>query len=434
MYQTLIEYLDARRILLLGYGREGQSSHRFIREHLPQKSIGIADVRVLQTDDPLVTLHTGERYLDALGDYDLILQSPGISLRDVRVPDGTEISGQTDLFLRFAPCEKIGITGTKGKTTTSHLIYEVLCAADRPALLIGNMGVPVFDALAECGGKTAVMEMSSHQLEFAKASPRIAVFTNIFPEHLDHYNGFDGYAIAKMNIARFQTPADRLFYDPHSAVPELPGFTQIRSAVTPVDPDDASFAYLGDVAALNGRLLGNHNRRDACFAAAVAASLGIENEAVLKGLRAFRGAEHRMEPVGEFRGIRFYDDSIATVPDAVLPGLHALPDTDTLIVGGLDRGLDYTDFAVALDRSALTTVICMPETGLTIGRLLEDCGSAKRVVYAQTMEQAVNAAYAHTRPGRVCLLSPAAASYSHYKNFEEKGDHFRQLVREIGSV
>jgi len=186
MCQELIDYFRDQSVLILGFGREGRSTYEFIRKYLPQKQIGIADQRSLEIKDEFVDLFTGENYLEAIGKFDLVMQSPGISLRSVKIPKSVEMSGQMDLFLRFAPCVKIGITGTKGKTTTSTLIFETLRAADISTCLIGNIGVPVFDSLEEIEGKTAVIEMSSHQLEFVKASPHIAVLTNIYEEHLDH--------------------------------------------------------------------------------------------------------------------------------------------------------------------------------------------------------------------------------------------------------
>lgn len=433
MFQKLIDYFDARSVLILGFGREGRSTYDFIRKYSPQKSIGIADLRTLAMEDRNVTLFCGESYLEAIDQYDLIMQSPGISLRSVRLPETAEISGQTDMFLRFVACETVGITGTKGKTTTSSLIYEILLAAEMPACLIGNIGTPVFDSLEDIEGKTAVIEMSSHQLEFAKASPHIAVFTNIYEEHLDHYNGFGAYVNAKLNIMNYQTEKDFFIYNADQDLGEYIDFKSLKSKGIPVSEQDGeNNAFLNSLTLLNDRLLGRHNRHDIFFAAAAARCLGVDNESVFRGIEKFGGIEHRMEPVGVFRGIKFCNDSIATVPASVMSAVEALGDVETLIIGGKDRGLDYSGLISELMKSKIKNLICMPETGYAIGRTLAQTGSKINIVFAADMEKAVKSAYELTHAGNTCLLSPAASSYNRYKDFEEKGRHFKKLVLEFG--
>ena len=210
---------------------------------------------------------------------------------------------------------KIGITGTKGKTTTSTLIYEVVSAAGKDACLIGNIGVPVFDVIDSIEGKTAVIEMSSHQLEFTRTSPHIAVLTNIYPEHLDHYNGFEGYVGAKYNIMKHQTKDDYLIYNPDQDLTGIIDLDAVKSNKIAVSANDGEKdEFLKSLTSLNGRLLGEHSHQDIYFAAKVAEILGIEKSAVKKGIENFKGIPHRLEPVGEFRGIKFYNDSIATIP------------------------------------------------------------------------------------------------------------------------
>ena len=208
MFQQLIEYFRERSVLILGFGREGRSTYNFIRKHLPEKQIGIADMKQIELDDPNVTLHCGGDYLDAIEKYETVIKTPGISFRDVMVPTETEVTCQTDLFMRFSDCVCVGITGTKGKTTTSTLIYEIVKQSGKDVFLMGNMGLPVLDSIETINKGIAVIEMSSHQLEYTTASPHVAVMTNIYPEHLDHYNGFSGYVAAKLNIIRHQVGCD----------------------------------------------------------------------------------------------------------------------------------------------------------------------------------------------------------------------------------
>ena len=433
MYQGLIDYLNGRSVLILGFGREGRSTYEFIRKHFPQKPIGIADQCSLSIEDENVALITGENYLESINDYDLVMQSPGISMRSINIPKSVEITGQMDLFLRFVECETVGITGTKGKTTTSTLIYEILCAAGKPACLIGNMGVPVFNSIEEIKGKTAVIEMSSHQLESVKASPHIAVLTNIYPEHLDHYKGLNEYINAKLNILKYQKENDFLIINQDQDFSEFFNVKSMKAKIIPVGSKDGDKSeFLKSLTALNERLKGAHNNQNIFFAAAVARCLGISNEAVQSGVENFKGIEHRLEPVGVFKGIKFYNNCIATIPTAVMLDIDALADVSSLIIGGMDRGIDYSDFVESLEKSGIQNLICLPDTGHSIGKELMKRGSCLRIILACDMEQAVESAFKLTDIGRSCLLSPAASSYNRYKNFEEKGRHFKKLVREMG--
>lgn len=436
MYQKLIDYLEKPQVLILGFGREGRSSYNFLRKYYPEKPLTVADMKAVDLDDKFTRLMTGENYLDGMDEFDLILKSPGIPFRDISLPPGPEISCQNDLFLRFVDCPIVGVTGTKGKSTTSSLIYEMLKAAGKEACLIGNIGVPVFESLDSLEGKTAVVEMSSHQLEFTRASPKTAVFTNIHSEHLDHYKrGFEGYLKAKLNIGLFQGEEDFFIYDgdddsniSHKIdLNKLPG-KKIALKAQDCQDDD----FLAGLADLNPRLRGRHNFKDICLAAAAARLEGVGDGAIYEAVQAYKGMQHRMEPIGSFKGIDFYDDAIATVPKAVMAAVEALKNVQTLIIGGKDRGLDYSGFAKDLYASNIKNLICLPETGHDIGRAVMAMGQGKKVIIAQDMKAAVIAAYEFTTPGFACLLSPAAASYNQYRDFAHKGDHFKNLVFEYG--
>lgn len=428
---ALTEYLQNKKILILGMGREGRSSLRYLQTHVPSAQIMLAD-----QNDPHIEGADGFFGADCLSHmegFDLVLKSPGIPFVGVEIPDGVEVTCQTDLFLRFSGCVCVGVTGTKGKTTTSTLIHEILQAAQVPHILAGNIGVPVLDEIDDCAGKIAVLELSCHQLEFMRASPHIAVFTNLYPEHLDHYDGFAGYANAKMHIALYQTPEDTLIYGDVEGLREFLMTQTLRAQRIPIGYDaDKDDAFLHRIGTCNARLVGKHNAQNTFFAAAAARCLGIPDDAIERGVRHFGGIEHRMEPVGTFCGVRFVNDSIATAPEVVLLELEALGDVDTLLFGGLDRGLDYTAFVRALAQSTVRNLIGLPQTGHAICDLLREMHTDKTLYRAADMEDAVRAAYRLTEKGRTCLFSPAAASYNVYKNFEEKGRHFKELVKKIG--
>ena len=169
-----------KKVLILGFGREGMSTYRFLRNMYPDMHLTIADKNEIKLDDKNVTLICGDSYMDSLNDFDIVMKSPGIASLDVDIKDGTLVTCQTDLFLKFAPCRKVGITGSKGKTTTSTLIYDMLKEGGFDARLIGNIGVPVLEDINTVTPETiAVIEMSSHQLEFTTSSPEVAVLTNV---------------------------------------------------------------------------------------------------------------------------------------------------------------------------------------------------------------------------------------------------------------
>lgn len=432
MLQAILNELKDKRILLLGFGREGRSTWRLLREALPDLPLAVADRNPVELPRPAgrTAIHSGPDYLGHLADYDCLIKSPGITLLGVDLPAGMTVTCQTDLFLRHATCLTIGITGTKGKSTTTSLIHHILETAGRHALLMGNIGVPVLDRVREVrSDSVAVVELSSHQLEYTHGSPDIAVLTNLYPEHLDHYASYDHYVSAKMNILRHQRADGLCVYNADHA--ELRGQVEkwAPGRRLPVSLAGADAAGLSDLASRNPRLAGRHNLCDALLAAAVCREVGASEQAIREGLDTYAGMPHRMEPVGTYRGIRFVDNAIATVPIATLLAIEALGRVDTLIVGGMDRGLDLLPFADAIAQSEVHTVVCMPDTGAAVRDRLRTVAAPQRVLWADDMETAVALCFEYTPAGGVCLLSPTASSYNRYKSFEEKGDAFQRLVR-----
>lgn len=429
MYPAIAEYFRGKSVLLVGFGREGQSTFRFLRAAYPQLPLTIADCRPVTPPDAYTTCICGTDYLEAVNRFSLVMKSPGISFKSVEIAEGTEVTCQTDLFLRFADCKKIGVTGSKGKTTTSTLIYEMLRAAGRDCRLIGNIGVPVFDALNTLTPDTiAVIELSSHQLEFTKASPQVAVLTNLYEEHLEHYKGgFAGYVQAKSHIALYQSAEDLFLYNATQGLSQIPCLQSIPAESVGISAD-----ALLPFALENPHLAGRHNRQDVLFAIAAAKRFGATDADCASAVRAFGGIANRMENIGTYRGITFYNDCIATIPHAVLCAVEALQTVDTLILGGKDRGLSYTDFVQALQKTQVRNIIGTPDTGHDIVRALQESGTKQNAMPAADLEEAVRLAFTYTQRGKICLLSPAASSYNVYRNFEEKGAHFKALVQEMG--
>lgn len=430
MYQNLIDFFKDKSVLILGLGREGRATLAFLRRYYPDMKITVADKNPVKVEDDKVTLICGENYLDCINDFDIVMQSPGISLRDVKIEEGTTVTGEMDLFLRFVPCKKIGITGTKGKTTTTTLVYRMLQAGGVPSMIMGNIGTPVFESLDEIEGKVAVIEMSCHQLEFSHASPDIAIFTNAYPEHLDHYNGFEGYIGAKLNIIRYQNEDNLFISNADQLLESVVGdLSFVRSRRVNVSrkayENDAFFKKL---TTLTEALPGEHQWQDIFFAATAVREFGVSDEAIEKAVSEFGGIEHRLEKFAVKNGISFYDDAIATIPNAVIGNVKALGNVGTLIIGGMDRGLDYSQFVTELMTAPIDNLICMPETGYNIADELESKGCTLNIVRCETLEEAVEKSFELTASGKACLLSPAAASYNRYRNFEEKGNAFKKMV------
>ena len=307
----------------------------------------------------------------------------------------------------------------------------MLRAAGKEACLIGNMGYPVFDNIEDCAGEIAVIEMSSHQLEFTSRSPHIAVLTNIYPEHLDHYDSFECYVGAKLNIVRNQSKGDTFIYNSDQGLEGFFDLSKYPGEAVGVSVHTPGAEKYRDI---NSHLLGEHNIQNCMFAAEAARRPGVSDEDIVKALKNYEGIEHRMEYFATVKGIKFVNDCIATIPHSVMCAVEALGDVDTLIFGGMDRGLDYSTFEKALEKSSIRNLVCLPDTGHKIGMHMAQNGSEKKIIISEDMEGAVRAAMSVTRPGCTCLLSPAASSYNKYKNFEEKGRHFKNIVRRYAEM
>lgn len=444
MIQELVNYFKDKKILILGFGREGQSTYKLIREYLPEQKIYIADLKEnfennydFLKDENNAEYISGEGYLDNLNNYDIIMKSPGISFVGVEV-DKEKIKSQLELLLEFFNIFTIGVTGTKGKSTTSSLIYRVLKDQNVDTMLLGNIGIPVFDFIDDIKeNQKIVLEMSSHQLEFMKNSPNISILTNIFPEHLDHYESFEKYAEAKCNIFKYQKEEDSFIYniDNENSVKFVKNVKSKKYTVSIKDSEADIYLKDGKVYFENEviyskddprKLLGDYNLNNIMYVLVVSKILGLEIEKTRKSISEFETLPHRLEFVGKYNGISYYDNSIATIPNATIEAVKALENVDTLIIGGMDRGVDYTDLINFLNEGKVRNIICMPTTGHDIAKKLINQNTYK----VENLLDAVKIAKEVTKIDGICLLSPAAASYGFFKNFEERGDMFQKYIKE----
>lgn len=443
--------LEHVSVLILGFGREGQSSFRLLRKLFPEKRFAIADsnnsIKTQLEHEKNIDIYTGENYLDALNNHDFILKTPGISFKDINIPSHCTISSQTDLFLLMYSRQIIGITGTKGKSTSTSLIYHILKQLNKNVLIAGNIGKPLFDIIDEIQNDTIIVcELSSHQLEFIHKGPHVAILLNIFQEHLDHYKSFEDYQFAKLNIALNQDFDDFLITPLNAPIlSSLISNSNIKSSIEYYSSENKSDCFLNqsDIILFGEKigefndaipLKGIHNAMN-IMAALLACSHFVEDKKQLFDcILNFAPLPHRMEFVGEFNGIRFYNDSIATIPEASLSAVAALKNVGTLILGGFDRGIDYEDFMKNLVQISIDQIIFTGDAGLRMIRILDDISDKEKINYKfiKDYEGIVIEAFKITPKGKICLLSPAASSYDSFKNFEHRGDRFKELVKKYG--
>ena len=433
--QQLDNLLANRRILIAGYGREGKSTHALLGQYVPS-----AQVTVAANDEEI-----RDNLDKAQGHpYDLIVKSPGIPTMKLEGRCNLDtVTSQTDLFLQLYGDQTVAVTGTKGKSTTTALIRHVLDTAfngTRQVIMAGNMGIPLFDILPQIDSNTLVVaEFSCHQLENIHRAPHLGIILNLYQEHLDHYHDYRGYQMAKMQMMLKQQPCDHCFYCTDS--PDLALLTEelkprILSTLHPYSLLDAEHS---PVAGMDTPLQGNHNLSNTYAAWQCTALMGVTTEQFSQALSTFHGLPHRLQKVGTYHGITFYNDSISTIPEATIAAVETLQQVDTLIVGGYDRGIDY---------SALEQYITFPTyAGLQIRNIVFVGNAGKRLydtladipnrplsrlsatLIENNYPKIVDWCFTHTQPGKICLLSPAAASYDSFKNFEERGDTYSNLIR-----
>ncbi|MCR5145781.1 MAG: UDP-N-acetylmuramoyl-L-alanine--D-glutamate ligase [Clostridia bacterium] len=457
MINNLIKYLENKKILILGFGMEGYSTYRLIRRHLPDKELYISDANPdvytkyeELSKDYNVKIVSQDDYLKDLELYDVIMKTPGLSFKDIDTSKFVnKIKSQLELFLEFVNVFTIGVTGTKGKSTTSSLIYDIISKQRDDVHLLGNIGVPLFDEIDKLTENSiVVLELSSHQLEFVEVAPNIAILLNLFEEHLDHYKSYEHYINAKLNICKYQKENDYFLYsiDNECLREHVEKLRDLKQNVyeisfkgnNKVNSKDMLITRNGNQAITeNGnvlytdsevrQILGDHNFNNIMFAMTVAKIMNLDLKKANEDVYEFKPLAHRMELVGEFDGVKYYNDSIATIPASTINGVETLKSVNTLIIGGKDRGIDYSEFAEFLSNADIEHLICLPDTGWKIADMVENSNMKKYIV--NNMEEAVKTAKTVTQKGTTCLLSPAASSYGFFKNFKERGDLFKKLVK-----
>lgn len=439
---TLSEYLDSlrgKKIAVLGYGISNRPLVKLLAE--AGLEVTVRDKGNLP-EIPGVRCISGENYLSGLTE-DVVFRTPG--LRPDRIPlrEGAVLTSEMEAFFALCPCPILAVTGSDGKTTTTTLISELLKASGKKVWLGGNIGHPL---LAETDGirpeDAVVLELSSFQLMTIRGRASTAVVTNVRPNHLDWHTDLEEYAEAKKHVFLGQQPGDLLVLnadDPGSlsCKEAAPGRVRLFSRQTP-QPDGAYFDgetifFLGKPLMKRSevRLPGLHNVEN--LMAALCAVGEQAGEKVCRKVAAeFTGVEHRLEPVRTLNGVEFINDSIASSPSRTAAGLRALRDRSlVLIAGGYDKHIPYDELGAVIKENVRVLVLCGATAPKIRAAVLAAPGPGPEIIEEGDFAAAVRAAAEAARPGEIVLLSPASASFDLFKNFEERGERFKELVRSL---
>ena len=439
MIEKIEPWIKGKRILLLGYGREGQSTWNVLRR------LGTYLKAPAALPEDGTVWHTGPDYQKCMDDYDVVFKSPGIVLERPENEYRCSILSQTEVFFQCFRDQIIGITGTKGKSTVTTLLYHLLKQAGMDALLVGNIGIPALDHMEEVKPDTRIVfELSCHQLEYMTVSPHIGILVNIHEEHLDHYGTMEKYVEAKHHIFKNQRPDDILICNVQCLPEEgtcpsgliRAGMDGSGKELDVVQEQDGTWVHFRGksfcIPTDEIKLLGQHNYFDIGVAYGVCSILGMDDQVFARGLKTYEPLPHRLQYIGEREGVKYYDDSISTICDTTIQALKTLKDTDTVLIGGMDRGIDYRELIEYLSDCQVPHIILMEATGKRIYQEIHkyypEFKNRARLILAEHLEDGVKRARQITRPGTSCVLSPAAASYGIFRNFEERGETFSRLV------
>ncbi len=346
MINKIIEKFLNKNVAIVGFGLEGKSSYNFIRKYSDMKlTILDKNEKILEDDifqnDANVEFVCGEDYLNYLNEYDVLMKSPGVYIDDENLV--SKITSQLDILLEFYSENVVAITGTKGKSTVSTLIYKGIKSSGKKVLFLGNIGKPIFCEIDKIDRDTiVVVEASALQLQYVNASPHIAVLLNLLEDHLDYFKTVETYHNAKLNICTFQKNSDYLIY--------LDSQINIYEKTMNVNSIKKIISYNGEYGSVDNKkitlpslkIIGENNKTNALIALEVCEILNCDESKVKEALSNFNGLEHRMEFAGKYDDILFYNDMISTIPEATISAVKSLENVSTIIIGGMNRGINYS--------------------------------------------------------------------------------------------
>ncbi len=428
-----------KKVLVFGLGlnQGGVGSAKFFAKHgddvrvTDLKNAEILKPSLDQLKDFKINYTLGEHQNKDIDWADLIIKNPGVKpgnpYIEYALQQGKQVEQDMGIFLEHVKSSQIiGITGTKGKSTTSSLIYEILKSSEKKVILAGNIGTSVLDSLDQIDKDTlVVLELSSFQLEaFEKhqVSPHWAIITNIYEDHLNYYKNMDEYTDAKKIIARYQTPDDFLFLrknDPATTEPEF--LSNLRAKISYFSKDDLPEGF-------TSILKGEHNRENMAAALKLTSMFGIDEQIILHTLSNFKGVPFRMELIKTWHGIKIYNDTTATGPDACIQAIKTFPDC-ILIAGGMNKGMHYKNLAETIDQNVkavyflegdvIDDIICnMQDQSIIEGRF-------------NNLGELLKKLKTDLRTGDVVVFSPGATSFNMFQNEFDRGRKFNAAVEKI---
>jgi UDP-N-acetylmuramoylalanine--D-glutamate ligase len=471
-------------------GQEGLSTYRFLRQHLPEKKLTIADQKKLEqlpaklqaelNADAKLSFIGGEtRYLSNLNQFDVIFKTPGIPLHLPQIQEaqqqGVLISSNLQLFFEIVETWKqelqsklkveidgksstllqpitIGVTGTKGKSTTTALIHHILSENNLDSVLVGNIGQPALDKIDQTTSKgKLVIELSSHQLDQLKISPDIAVIQRVVAEHLDYYPNPEAYYASKQAITKYQKVNQYVIYNPQwQHTRELAVLSQGKKLTFHLKfkQNSDSLVYIKSyyltfrdnkheeqiIALKDIPLLGKHNFNNVAPAIIVGKLLGLSGAQIGQAIHTFKPLPHRLEKIAEKNGVLYVNDSLATMPDAAIAALETFKDRPViLLAGGHERHQDYSGLASTILKNQVKALALFPKNGQRLQQEIEKQAqelnlSAPPSKIVKSMPEAFEFIQQHVQAGDVVLLSPGAASFGVFQNYKDRGEQFRQLA------
>ncbi|MBQ9311660.1 MAG: UDP-N-acetylmuramoyl-L-alanine--D-glutamate ligase [Bacteroidales bacterium] len=421
--------LSDKRIGIMGLGREGISTYKLLSKILPNanfvlfdqnKDINLQNFDVDNYNKVVFSEKSDYKKINSL--CDIIFLTPGIAIKDLEDIDLNKISNQCDIFLSLFKQQTIGISGTKGKSTTSTLVYQMIKEQNENVLLAGNIGVPVFDIIDKINKDTViVLELSCHQLHNIKTSPKVSVLLNIFQEHLDHYTSYEDYQLAKLNLLTKGEEDDIFIYNKESEIINhwVEHFNLKRQY--------KNFAINEYSFSTPLYLKGEHNKGNILAALLAVTSFGYDTTRALDVAIHFHGLNHRLQFVARKNDVDYYNDSISTIPQATLQAMKALQNVSVLILGGMDRGIDYSEIIKVLDYG-VKHIAFVGKAGKRMYDILIERKKDLDYILSDDWEYIIEWAEKKAEKNTCVLLSPAASSYDQFKNFEYRGRKFEELV------
>lgn len=414
-----------KKIAFIGYGLENQALLAWFKKHKAPAQYTVLDFNEkIKQDIKGVAWKVGSDCLNDLDEFDIIYRSPGCPLFLPQLQKVKEkITSAMNLFMELCPTPNIiGVTGSKGKGTTSSLIYSILKKASHKAYLGGNIGVAPFTFLDKLDTDSyVVLELSSFQLEDFHMSPRYSVITNLFKEHLEpadpnnpnYHKSFEIYKEAKLNIAKY--PQNKLLLTHERLKSQIKG---------------AQVKYFNDCD-YPSKLAGEFNKENIAAAVMLAKILKIDEETIKKAVASFKGLPHRLEKVARKKGVTYYDNSFSTTPESTIADLKSFPQS-IIMLGGADKGADFKELAVEATKSAKMIILFKGDASPRLKKELLTAGfPANKLTQVGSMQEAVRKASSRSKKGDIVLLSTACASFGLFKNYKERGDLFKKYVKEI---